>query len=62
MFNLLQLVFFTFDWWKAQGMKLHISPEAFFRPNIFLAEKMNETLLDMSNVRPTDVVWDARIV
>ncbi|CAK9062556.1 unnamed protein product [Durusdinium trenchii] len=40
------------------GMKLKISSEAFFRPNIFLAETLIQTVLEMSAVQPGDVVWD----
>ena len=44
-----------------EGMKLKISSEAFFRPNIFLAETLIQTVLEMSAVQPGDVVWAAWI-
>ena len=36
-----------------------LSPEAFFRPNIFLAEALVETVLELAGASDHDVIWDA---
>ncbi|CAJ1400825.1 unnamed protein product [Effrenium voratum] len=40
-------------------MQLHLSPEAFLRPNIFLAEEVAKSALEMSGACEGDMVWDA---
>eukprot|EP00435_Cladocopium_sp_Y103_P044099 s2504_g12.t1 len=41
------------------GLQLKLSPEAFVRPNIFLADEVIRQLLDMAQLGPdTEVLWD----
>lgn len=42
-----------------KGIGLMLSPEAFFRPNIFLAEALVETVLELAGASDHDVIWDA---
>eukprot|EP00933_Yihiella_yeosuensis_P056626 TRINITY_DN5592_c0_g1_i6.p1 TRINITY_DN5592_c0_g1~~TRINITY_DN5592_c0_g1_i6.p1 ORF type:complete len:287 (-),score=56.83 TRINITY_DN5592_c0_g1_i6:217-1077(-) len=41
------------------GMRFEASPEAFARPNLFLASSVAETVIEMSGASAKDVVWDA---
>ena len=45
---------------QTQGMRqLKLSPEAFFRPNLFLVEEVIRQLMEMAQVTSEDVLWDA---
>ena len=42
-----------------EGVQVHLSPEGFFRPNLFSIEKVLHQLLEMiGSIGPEEVVWD----